>query len=173
MKLRSLIPVAAIAFLVSCGPSTYQLADGTEIVVPRHTRTAFVEQYPTAAEIAWSHYDPNMLTLIEREWPEWADLTEDDYVVTFTVDETPYYAYYDADGNWLGTVYVVTDMNTVPVAVTTVVSDKYPGYSISTVRKESWKNMTAYELELKNGDTKMKVLVDQNGNIIKTKTKSM
>jgi hypothetical protein len=173
MKLRSLIPVAALAILVSCGPSTYQVSDGSVIVVPDHTRTAFVTQYPTATTVVWSSYDASIPSVIDWELAGWPVMDESDYMVSFTMDNEPYYAYYDSDGNWVGTAYVVTNMNSLPAAINTVVLEQYPAYTISTVRKEFWKDRMAYEVELKNGDTKVKLLVDQNGNILKQKTKTM
>jgi uncharacterized membrane protein YkoI len=51
-----------------------------------------------------------------------------------------------------------------------MLNDKFPGSTISSVSREMKKDQMAYELQLKNGDTKTKLLVDDNGNIIKQKT---
>ena len=34
-----------------------------------------------------------------------------------------------------------------------------------------WKDHLAYEIKLKNGDNKIKLLVDENGNLLKEKNK--
>ena len=52
-----------------------------------------------------------------------------------------------------------------------MLKDKYKDYTIESAQRESWKDQAAYELNLANGDTKLKVLVDANGNVIKEKTK--
>ncbi|HEV8506458.1 MAG TPA: PepSY-like domain-containing protein, partial [Chitinophagaceae bacterium] len=75
-----------------------------------------------------------------------------------------------ANGDWIGTAYGVSDYKSLPPAVNTVINDKFPGYTISTVNREMQKDKMAYEIQLKNGDAKAKVLIDDNGNIIKQKT---
>ena len=173
MKLRNLVPVAAIAFLLSCGPSSYQLSDGTVVVVPEYTRTAFVTQYPTATTVVWSEYDPAVTPIVDWELVEWPVMDDGDLVVSFAMDDMPYYAWYDSDGNWIGTAYIVSNMSTVPSAINTVVLEKFPSHTISSVKKEFWKDKMAYEVELKDGDNKVKLLMDSNGNILKQKTKTL
>ena len=51
-----------------------------------------------------------------------------------------------------------------------MISDKFPGYSIVAINREMQKDRVAYEIQLKNGNSKAKLLVDANGNIIKQKT---
>ena len=46
---------------------------------------------------------------------------------------------------------------------------QYPGYTIVSVDKENDKNRTAYEVELSKGDDKAKVLIAENGNVLKKK----
>ncbi|HYC41083.1 MAG TPA: PepSY-like domain-containing protein [Chitinophagaceae bacterium] len=170
MKLRMLVSVAAIAFLVSCGPS-YQVTDSS-VVVPVGTRSAFADQYPTAGTVVWGHFDPAITPLVDWELTEWPELDADDYVVTFNIDGVPHYAWYDEDGSWIGTARTIGDVTTVPVSINTMVTTKFPGYTISTVKQEFWPDdRMGYELELKSGDTKVKLLVDQNGNILKQKMK--
>jgi hypothetical protein len=173
MKLRILSLIAGLALITSCGPS-YEITNpdtGTAITVAPGTMTAFTTQYPTATRVAWTTYDPAVVP-IDWELTGWPVLTTNDYAVRFNMDNSDYYAYYDGDGNWIGTAMVLTDYNTLPSAVTTTISSEYPGYTIATVQKEMKKDNVAYEIQLKNGDTKTKILVDANGNIIKRKTKT-
>ena len=121
MKLKNLIPIAALAFLVSCGP-TYELSDGT-VVVSDDTRTAFVTQYPNASTVKWSYYDPDVTPIVDWELVDWPVLDDRDYIVTFSMDNEPYYAGYDSEGNWVGTAYVVSNTTTIPVSVNKVVTD--------------------------------------------------
>jgi hypothetical protein len=52
-----------------------------------------------------------------------------------------------------------------------MLKDKYKDYTIESAQRESWKDQVGYELILVNGDTKTKVLVDANGNVLKEKAK--
>ena len=81
-----------------------------------------------------------------------------------------YYAWYDAQGNWIGSTYVLRDFKTLPAPVTAMINEKFSGYTITSVNSEMQKDKTAYEIQLKNGDNKAKIVVDANGNIIKQKT---
>ena len=172
MKLKILSLLAAVAFMVSCGPS-YEITNPntTVIDVPSGTVTTFTTQYPGATHVVWSAYDP-AATPIDWELTGWPVLTTRDYVVRFNMDNSEYYGYYDADGEWIGTAMVLNDYNSLPTAVTATISSEYPGYTISSVQKEFKKDNVAYEIQLKNGDSKMKLLVDANGNILKRKTKT-
>ena len=172
MKLKILSLLAGVAFMVSCGPS-YQISNPntTVVDVPSGTITTFTTQYPTATQVIWSPFDP-AVTPIDWELTGWPVLTTSDYVVRFNMDNSEYYGYYDADGDWIGTAMVLNDYNTLPTAVTATISSEYPGYTISSVQKEFKKDNVAYEIQLKNGDSKMKLLVDANGNILKRKTKT-
>ena len=173
MKLRILSLLAGLAFMVSCGPS-YNITNpdtGTVVTVAPGTMTAFTTQYPTATHAVWTMYDPSTLP-IDWDLTGWPTLTANDYVVRFNMDNSDYYSYYDADGNWIGTAMVMSDYNSLPSAVTATISSEYPGYTIASVQKEMKKDNVAYEIQLKNGDTKTKLLVDANGNIIKKKTKT-
>ena len=81
-----------------------------------------------------------------------------------------YYAYYDPSGNWIGTAYVLTDYKSMPNGINTMITSKYAGYTITSVDRVMQKDRIAYEIQLKNGNSKAKILVDENGNIIKEKT---
>ena len=63
------------------------------------------------------------------------------------------------------------DFTQLPAPVNTVVTSKYSGYNITSVNREFQKDKVAYEIELKKEDSKVKLLVDADGNIIKEKTK--
>lgn len=161
---------ASIAVLASCGPS-YRVTNGSTvgIDVPAGIQTTFVTAYPTAADVVWSTYDVATLP-IDWDLTGWPEMDQADYVATFMMNNDKYYAYYDANGDWIGTAYVVADYKSLPSAINTMIADKYPGYNIMTVNREMQKDKIAYEIQLKKGDSKTKLLVDENGNIIKQKT---
>src|SRR6266487_24345 len=172
MKLKILILAVGIAAFASCGPS-YRVTDQSTITdtvkVPSAIRSSFATQYPTAANVIWSNYDAAAAVPIDWDLNGWPALDQGDYVAIFNVNNDKYYAWYDSDGTWIGTAYVVSDYKSLPSAINIMITDKFPGYTISSVNREMQKDHLAYEIVLKNGDSKAKVLVDENGNIIKQK----
>ena len=171
MKLKILMLAATAVVFASCGPS-YRVTDQSKTTgtnVPVSVQTSFTTQYPTATEVIWAPYDANTVP-IDWDLSGWSAVDNSDYVATFTMSNNQYYAWYDANGNWIGSTYVVHDFTTLPSPVTAVITDKFSGYSITSVNSEMQKDKVAYEILLKNGDSKAKVLIDANGNIIKQKT---
>jgi hypothetical protein len=172
MKLKSLIAVAAVGLLFSCS-EPYRATDQTLMVtVPDGTRSTFTTQYPTASNIIWSGYD-QVVVPIDWELSGWAPLDTDDYVVQFDMDNQRYYAWYDVNGNWVGTAYALQDHSSLPMEVTSKLNSEFSGYTISSVNTEFQKDRIAYEIELKNSTDKAKVLIDAQGNILKKKVKTV
>ena len=161
---------ASIAVLASCGPS-YRVTDESTvgIEVPVVVKKTFITAYPSATEVVWTMYDASVVP-IDWDLTGWPAMDQSDYVVTFNMNNEKYYAYYDVNGDWIGTAYVITDFKSLPSGINTMIADKYAGYSITSVKREMQKDRVAYEIQLKNGDSKAKLLVDENGNIIKQKT---
>lgn len=172
MKLRNLFAAAALGLVVSC-ETPYEATDTAVIMAPDGVHTAFIAQYPTASNVIWTHYDPAVVVPIDWELAGWTVLDAADYAVTFDMDNADYYAWYDEDGTWIGTTYVVRDFSTLPTVVSNAAYNLYPGYTITAVNREFQKDRIAYEIEMKNSDTKVKMLVDANGNVIKQKTKAL
>jgi|ERR1051326_7413583 hypothetical protein len=170
MKLKILMLAASIALLASCGPS-YRVTDTSTvgIDVPVVVKKTFTTAYPTATNVVWSAYDASTLP-IDWDLTGWPAMDQSDYVVVFNMNNDKYYAYYDANGDWIGTAYAVTDYKSLPSGINTMISDKYPGYTITNVDRVMQKDRMAYEIQMKNGNSKSKLLVDENGNIIKQKT---
>ena len=171
MKLRILILAAGISVLASCGGG-YRATDTSTVVidVPSTTQSAFMTQYPGATNVVWLTYD-QVPSPIDWEMSGWTTLDNQDYVVKFYSDKQDQYAWYDENGNWVGTAYVVNDYKMLPVSVNTTIAAKYPGYTITSAHREMQKDRTAYELRLQNGDSRLKVLLDADGNVIREKTK--
>ena len=171
MKISKFLAAAAI-MLAACG-NPYRATNTTVYIAPEGIRTSFVTQYPAATNVVWSRYDPALVSVVDWELNGWQPLNDADYTVRFVLDNEDYYAWYDDSGEWVGTAYVVRDYKLMPVAVNTTIINQYPGYTITAVNKQFHKDMVAYEVELKNSDTKMKLLVDANGNVIKQRSKSL
>jgi hypothetical protein len=186
MKLKNIFTVvAAIAVFAACNPSykatdkTGSTSDSTSVsatspgtvTAPPVIVTAFTTQYPTASNVVWVNYDTQTEIPIEWDMTGWATLDKDDYLVRFDMDNENYYAWYDSDGTWVGSAYVLKDITQLPEAVNKVITDKYAGYTVKSVNREFQKDRVAYEVELTKTDGKAKILVDSNGTIIKEKTK--
>ena len=170
MKLRSLLAIAALATLAAC-ETTYHATDTGVIIAPDGTQRVFVEQYPNSRNVVWSRYDPNVIVLNDWEMTGWQTLDESDYVVRFDMDNENYYAWYDSDGTWIGTAYVVSDYNTLPSLVNTTIRTKYPYHTITAANREYYKDRMLYEITMKKDDSKVVLLVDANGNVVKEKVK--
>jgi hypothetical protein len=96
-------------------------------------------------------------------------LDTSDYTAKFNWDGRDYWVWYDDQGEWVGTVTNITDFSTLPAAVTATINSSYSGYTITSASMENDKNRNAYEIHLEKGSDKMKVLVDENGKIMKKK----
>jgi uncharacterized membrane protein YkoI len=171
MKLRIMSLITAMVLLLSCGTTTQTSTSSNPAYdVPATIQTSFTTQYPNATNVVWSGYDATLVP-IDWEMTGWTTLDDNDYVVRFNLDNENYYAWYDSDGNWIGSAYVVNDHATLPAAVNSTITTRYPGYTIESIQKEMWKDRMAYEIKMKNGDNKAKLLVDADGNILKEKLK--
>ena len=170
MKLKTLFAVAVIGIFAACS-STYRATD-TGVVISTDASRAFDLQYPGATNVVWTMYDPNdVIILNDWDLAGWTVVDADDYVVQFDMDGEKYYAWYDTNGDWIGSAYAVKNFTALPEMVRTELNAKYPGYTISSVNKEFHKDRIAYELLLTNGDSKQVVLMDLNGVVLKSKMK--
>lgn len=170
MKLKTFIAVAVIALFTACS-TTYRATD-TGVVISSDAARAFDLQYPTATNVVWTSYDPNVVVLNDWDLAGWSVIDADDYVVQFDMDNERYYAWYDTNGDWIGSAFVIRDFSTLPDMVRSTINTKYPGYAITSVNKEFHTGGIAYEVVLKDGDTKQVVLMDLNGVVLKSKMKS-
>ena len=169
MKLKIFIAMAVMALFTACS-STYRATD-SGVVISTDATKAFDLQYPTATNVVWSSYDPNVVILNDWELAGWTVIDADDYVVQFDMDNEKYHAWYDSNGEWIGSAIVVNDYTTLPTMVRDAINTKYPGYTISSVNKEFHKDRVAYEVVLRDGDTRQVALIDLNGIVIKSKMK--
>ena len=174
MKMKFLLVAATAIVFAACG-SPYKATDtdGTTVVVaPGNIQTAFTTQYPDATEVVWSNYD-QALVPIDWELAGWETVDPTAYVVRFNMNSENYYAWYDKDGNWIGSADLIKDHNNLPADVTKTLNNQFTAYSISSVNREFHGDQMLYEIELKNDMSKVKLLIDGNGNVIKQKTKSL
>ena len=141
------------------------------VKVPEATRTSFESKYPKASDVTWDYYEPVVVAPIAWEWTEWPAVDSNDMVARFKVNDDDYWVWYDDSGDWIGTVSEVSDFGSLPSAVNNIIRTQFPGYTIKSVDKENDKNRTAYEIQMENGEDKMKVLITENGQLLKKKGK--
>ena len=173
MKSKIMSLIAAAGFLLTACTTSYKSTTDNaayNVDVPTGIRSGFAIAYPDATNVVWNRYDINNVP-IDWELAEWNSLGANDYAVTFNMGNDQYYAWYDANGNLVGTATVVSDYSRLPYAVNTTLRDRYNGYTIDHVGKEMVGSKTAYELKLSQGDNKIKLLVDSDGNVLKEKIK--
>lgn len=177
MKTRLFRIAAAAAILfAACGTprettTLSTTSSNAAYSVPGNVQTVFVTQYPTATNATWVAYDATLVP-IDWELVGWTLLDQGDHAVSFDMNGNRYYAWYDSDGTWVGSTYVVDDYAKLPSAVQSVLNTKYSGYTIQKVHQETWKDHMAYEIKLKKtDDDRIKLIVDEQGNILKEKLK--
>jgi hypothetical protein len=170
MKLRNFLIVAVIAVFAASCSTTYRASD-TGLLISTEATRAFDLQYPNATNVVWSGYDANTVIVHEWDLADWAVIDDEDYVVQFDMDNERHYAWYDSNGDWIGTAYVINDFTRLPTPVSMTIERKFPGYTLTHVNKEFYKDRTAYEVVVKNDDRKYVALIDTDGTLIKTKLK--
>jgi hypothetical protein len=169
MKFKTFLAVAVIAAFTACS-TTYRATD-TGMLISTEATTAFDMKYPTATNIVWNSYDPNTVIVHEWDLADWAVIDANDYVVQFDMDGEKYYAWYDSNGEWIGSAYVISDYSRIPADVSTTIERKFPGYSIMNINREFYGDREAYEVVLKSDDRKYVALIDSGGTLIKSKLK--
>ena len=135
--------------------------------VPQATRTNFETKYPTASNVRWVRIDPDDRMDIDNTDVRY-NLDANDYQVRFNMDNMDYVAWYD-DGTWIYSSARVPDHSLLPAAVNERLRNDYPGYSIVEVDRNSDKDRTMYEVNIEKGSDKWKLLIAENGEVIKKK----
>jgi len=190
-KVFPILSATAFMFLISCNSSSTKTEEpkdtvmvkdasatnSTKVITKYKTvevqpavQTKFTEKYPKAADVQWVRYTDMPPVDIEWDWTGWPVLDSTDYAVNYNIDTTDYWSWYTPEGNWISTVTPVKSTE-VPSAVNSVLQSQFANYTVTSVKRENDKNRTAYEIKMENGEDKMKVLIDENGNIMKKKGK--
>ncbi len=168
----SLVAAAGL-FLASCGTSHRSTSNNAAygVNVPLSARQNFAMAYPNATNVVWSSYNSTSVPF-DWELTDWAPLSSNDYSVTFTMGNSQYQSWYNSNGTLVGTTTLISNYTNLPYAVSTTLHDRYGAYTIDNVQQLTRGNMTAYQIRLKgNDDSKMKLIVDANGNVLKEKNK--
>ncbi|HEX2630558.1 MAG TPA: PepSY-like domain-containing protein [Chitinophagaceae bacterium] len=187
MRLRNVIAIITVTvFAAACGNNSTKDSTGNDtlpgdntaintnvspttqtVIVPEPTQSSFKTKYPTATNVTWNRYEP--VSTIDWEWSGWPVMDTADYVAQFNWDGTDYWAWYDENNNWIGTVSTMSDYAGLPAAVNDAVKKNFDGYTITSVSKENDKNRTAYEIKLSKGDDKAVALIGEDGKVWKKK----
>jgi Putative beta-lactamase-inhibitor-like, PepSY-like len=146
-------------------------AQDTIVTPPSNIQSAFRSRFPNVTDAKWSYYDSTNVP-IDWDLTGWPRLTNRDYSVMYNVDGTTNYAWYDAQGNWVGSSSAMKDFMNLPAPVSKMLATKYPGYKIEEVHTETYKDQSGYEIEMNKGADKVKMVVDANGKVLKLKTKT-
>lgn len=170
MKFKMMSLVLAAGLLFSCGTTHVATSDNAayNVQVPVTVKHSFSFNYPDATNVVWNQYDVAAVP-IDWEMTGWNTLTPSDYAVTFDMGAYKYYAWYNANGQLVGTTYAITDYTKLPYAISTLLQNQYKGYTLDSAQKEMWGSNSAYEIKLSQGDTKVKLLVDDKGTVLKQK----
>ncbi|MGG9971982.1 PepSY-like domain-containing protein [Ferruginibacter sp. SUN002] len=183
---KKLIGFAAIimTIMTSCNSADSKTAEADTVVVKEKTKevttvyktvevapivqTKFIERYPAASDVQWVRYQDVPVTDADWNLMDWASLDTTDYAAKYVIDKKDYWSWYTPQGEWISTVSTI-ESTEVPAAVNKTLQSQFPGYTITFVNKENYKNKTAYKVKLEKGDDKMKVVMDENGSIMKQK----
>jgi hypothetical protein len=189
MKTKSWLVIATTLFMASsCGENSTKTTEtgtdtasvtttdastntpttSTTIVVPDPVQASFRQKYPDVQDVSWSRYEP--ISTFDWDWSGWPVLDTGDYVARFRWNNSDYWAWYDSDNKWIGSVSTITDFNSLPAPVNKRITTDYNGYTIVSVDVENDKNRTAYEIDLAKGEDKVTILVDENGKVLKKKS---
>ena len=170
MKLKTFLTAAVVALLFTACSTTYRATD-TGVLISADATKAFDQQYPTATNMVWSNYNPDVVIISDWDLADWVIISDDDYMVQFDMDGEKYYAWYDSDGAWVGSAYVINDFTTLPYEIRTSIYSKFPDFTITKANREFYGDRTAYEVGLKRGDEKRVALIGEDGMVIKSKLK--
>ena len=173
MKLSIISLFAAAVMAASCGTTKTSTNTSAAYGLPVVIRSNFEASYPDASNVTYTTYDASDLSNMPIDWDltDWTVLDANDYVVKFNMGKENMYAWYDSDGNWIGSAYLLSNSTLLPSAVSSTLNTTYNGYTIESIQKEMWKSKTAYEIKLSNSVDRIKVLVSEDGSILKQKAK--
>ncbi|HEX2606799.1 MAG TPA: hypothetical protein VHK91_05445 [Flavisolibacter sp.] len=161
------LSVAAI-FALSCGTtSSTSTSSSYAFGVPGTLSSEFLSQYPDATNVTWSDYSVSAAP-VDWELLDWPRNLGGS-LARFDNNNERYFAWYDPSGNWIGSAYRINEANRLPQGVHTLLTARYPGYSIESSYKVFWKDKQAFELRLRNGAATTRVLTDASGNVLKAK----
>jgi hypothetical protein len=119
---------------------------------PEIVKNEFAKKYAAAKSVKWDN----------EEKTEWE--------AEFIMDGKKMSAAYDISGKWIESETAVTEKE-LPVSVVNTLNKDFQGYKKSEVVIFENSEMKGFEFGLKKGESKIEVVIDGNGKVIK-KTES-
>jgi hypothetical protein len=137
MKKKILMLVASFILIFSAS-----YAKGNNNPVPVKVSAVFSSDFSYANNVHWEVMDGY-------------------YKVSFSEHGTTLYAFYTVDGEFMGlATYLSTDR--LPVALQSVIKDKYSGYWITDLFHFNINNTQGYFITLENADRKVMLKAEEN-----------
>ena len=140
--------------------------------LPKPITMSFAKEYPKASNIEWRFFNPADTMMYDNElYPDW-DTSY--YTVNYKTDATEQMTVYNPQGEWVETSTIVPIMGgnpNLPDAVNKTIRGQYPDYNIYLIKKDKDKSNTIYVVKLIKGDSKVKVILNADGSVYKSKSK--
>jgi len=133
--------VLALISLTACGQTN----------APQNVLNAFNQKFPNAKEVEWGKESENI-------WEAEFESSDKDMSANFNLK-----------GEWLETETELAKKE-LPARVKATIKTTYKGYKVEEVGYTETPQLKAYEIEVKKGEKLIEVMLDDSGNIIKTKT---
>ncbi len=138
MKVLSILLVALLSvFLITCNQQ--------KVNIPEEVQASFTNLFPTATEVEWEMED-------ENEWE-----------AEFEMDGKEASACFTSDGEWIETEY---ELESLPETIETILNETYPGFEIDEIEIVESPEFSGYEIELKNGEEEIEIMVTTEGEIL-------
>lgn len=138
MKILTVLLVALFSvFVMSCNQQ--------KVNIPEKVQASFSELFPTASEVEWEMTEDN-------EWEAEFEMDGKEASACFTIT-----------GEWIETEYALESL---PETIETILMESYPGFEISEVEIVESPEFNGYEVEMKNGEEEIEILVTTEGEIL-------
>lgn len=143
MKVLPILLVALFSvFGISC--------DQQKNDIPEKVQASFEEMFPTASEVEWEIENKN-------EWE-----------AEFEMDGKEASACFTNEGEWIETEY---EIESLPETIETILNETYPGFEIDEIEIVESPEFNGFEIDLKNGEKEIEILVNDNGEVIEFEEK--
>lgn len=128
--------------------ATLLFAFSTRDKVPQKVKDAFEAKFPHAKSVKWE----------QEEKGEWE--------AEFKMQGVEFSANFNEDGTWMETEHELENGD-LPKAVADRLNTDFSGFEIEEAEMVEREEGVFYEVELEKGKTETKLLVDDNGNVVR------
>jgi hypothetical protein len=124
-----------------------------QVNVPELVKKEFAAKYPKASKVKWGLEKPG------------------EYEAEFDLNKSEMSVVIDEKGNVLEVETEIKEAE-LPQAVKATLAKDFAGYKIEEVEKSDAKGVISYEMDAKKDKTKVEIIFDSNGKLLKQKDKS-